>query len=145
MAGPEKRRRKRTVERPRCLSTMGAYQGKMAPAMPTAAKLEIVVKFSEMPADVTLDKNGWKQFVLDSNGVAIHVRMRPKNWNKIEAAAKQWPQWVAAVAGAVKVDGPDQLSIPESTVQVFERKAKAEGAGEKAPTEGGAEPPKPEG
>lgn len=121
----------------------------MVLAMPTPAKLEIVVKFSEMPADVTLDKNGWKQFVLDSNGVAIHVRMRPKNWNKIEAAAKQWPQWVAAVAGAVKVDGPNQLSIPESTVQVFERKAKAEGAGEKAPAlapaDGGAEPPKPEG
>lgn len=115
----------------------------MGRAMPTPAKLEIVVKFNEMPADVTQDKNGWKQFVLDSNGVAIQVRMRPKNWNKLEAAAKQWPQWVAAVAGAVKVDGPNQLSIPESTVQVFERKAKAES--EKAPAEGGAEPPKPEG
>lgn len=92
--------------------------------MPTPAKLEVVIKFSELPADITTDKNGWKHFSLDCSGVAVSVVMRPKNWNKIDAATKNWPSWVAALAGNLRIDGPNQLSLPEAQVQVFERKIK---------------------
>jgi hypothetical protein len=92
--------------------------------MPSPAKLEVVIKFSELPADITVDKNGWKHFSLDCSGVAVAVVMRPKNWNKIDTASKTWPAWVAALAGTLRVDGPNQLSLPEAQVQVFERKLK---------------------
>lgn len=92
--------------------------------MPSPAKLEVLIKFSELPADITVDKNGWKHFSLDCSGVSVAVVMRPKNWNKIDAASKNWPAWVAALAGTLRVDGPNQLSLPEAQVQVFERKQK---------------------
>lgn len=92
--------------------------------MPTSGRLEVVVKFSEMPSEVATDKNGWKHFVLDCGGKLLRVGMRPKNWVKVEKAAVDWPQWVAALGGQLQLDA-EGLSLPEASVQVFERKSKA--------------------
>jgi hypothetical protein len=35
-----------------------------------------------------------------------------------------WPQWVAALGGQLQLDA-EGLSLPEASVQVFERKSKA--------------------
>jgi hypothetical protein len=91
--------------------------------MPTPGRLEVVVKFSEMPSEVTTDKSGWKHFVLDCGGKLLKVGMRPKNWAKVEKAVADWPQWVAALSGQLQLD-VEGLSLPEASVQVFERKSK---------------------
>lgn len=98
----------------------------------------MVVKFSEMPSEVTTDKNGWKHFVLDCGGKLLRVGMRPKNWTKVEKAVVDWPQWVAALGGQLQVDA-EGLSLPEANVQVFERKSKpVEGSSpEKDPPQAG--------
>lgn len=54
------------------------------------------------------------------------MKMRPKNWTKVEKAVTDWPQWVAALGGQLQLDA-DGLSIPEASVQVFERKTKPSG------------------
>jgi len=90
----------------------------------TPGKLELTIKINAMPAHVETDKNGWKSFGLDCDGVHVRVSLRPKMWTKITEAAAKWPQWLAVLSGKL---GPIQgqgFTLLEPSVQVFERKAK---------------------
>jgi len=91
--------------------------------MATPGRIDVTLKFSELPAEVEVDAKGWRRFVLDCGGKLVRVGMRPKNWAKVEQAAKDWPQWVASLAGSVQLDA-DGLAMPEANAQVFERKPK---------------------
>ena len=87
----------------------------------------MVLKFGEMPTGVETDKNGWKNFEVECGGRVVKLRVRPKNWLKLEQAQKEWPQWVAAAGGLLEVvEGG--LVMPEANIQVFERKLKAAAA-----------------
>ena len=90
--------------------------------MPTPGKLEVTIKINELPAEVITDKNGWKGFKLDCGGRIVSINLRPRMWNKIEEAAKNWPLWLASLTGQM---GPSQgtgFVLVEPAVQVFERK-----------------------
>lgn len=90
----------------------------------TPGKLDIIIKINTLPAQVETDKNGWKSFGIDCDGVHVRVSMRPKMWTKLAEAAANWPQWVGSISGKL---GPIQgqgLTLLEPSVQVFERKAK---------------------
>lgn len=91
--------------------------------MATPGRIDVTLKFSELPAEVEVDAKGWRRFVLDCGGKLVRVGMRPKNWAKVEQAAKDWPQWVASLAGSIQLDA-EGLAMPEANVQVFERKPK---------------------
>lgn len=91
--------------------------------MATPGRIDVTLKFSELPAEVEVDAKGWRRFVLDCGGKLVRVGMRPKNWAKVEQAAKDLPHWVVSLAGSIQLDA-EGLAMPEANAQVFERKPK---------------------
>jgi hypothetical protein len=90
--------------------------------MPIPGKLEVTIKINELPTDVTTNKNGWKEFKLDCGGRVVSIGLRPRMWNKIEEASKQWPLWLAAISGLMGPSNGTGFALQEPAVQVFERK-----------------------
>jgi hypothetical protein len=57
--------------------------------MPTEGKLEVIVKFNQLPTEVTRDKNGWVSFAIDCGpGLMVQFHARPKIFMKLEQAQK---------------------------------------------------------
>jgi hypothetical protein len=90
--------------------------------MPTPGKLEVTIKINELPSEVTSDKNGWKVFKLDCGGRIVSVSLRPRMWNKIEEASKQYPLWLAVISGGMGQQNGTGFVLTEPAVQTFERK-----------------------
>jgi hypothetical protein len=90
--------------------------------MPISGKLEVTIKISELPADVTTNKNGWKEFRIDCEGRPVAVALRPRMWTRITDAAAAWPEWVAAISGRMGAPLGQGFVLIEPAVQVFERK-----------------------
>lgn len=121
----KRRRARRALERE--VAKVDARQERNYPAgMSTPGKLELTIKINALPADVTTDKNGWKAFTLDCDGVPVQVRLRPKMWAKIEAAARDWPLWIASITGRMGKRSGEGFAMEEPAVQTFERKPKPE-------------------
>lgn len=91
--------------------------------MPTAGKLEVTIKINSLPTEVTTNRHGWKEFKLDCGGRLVSISLRPRMWQKIEDASKQWPLWLAAIYGQMGQQS-DRVGfvLIEPAVQVFERK-----------------------
>lgn len=93
--------------------------------MALPAKLEVTVKFNQLPMEVTKDQNGWSFFTLDCGpGLQVKLHLRPKMFIKLEQAQKDWPQWVASVTGRVSAMDAQGFTLLEPGLQVFEKKAK---------------------
>lgn len=91
--------------------------------MPIQGKLELTVKINKLPDDVTTDKNGWKGFSVDCEGIVVSIKVRPRMWTKLEDASKNYPLWVAAITGQMgRSTGGRNFELNEPAVQVFERK-----------------------
>jgi len=90
--------------------------------MPTLGKLEVTIKVNEIPVDVITNKNGWKLFKLDCSGRIVSIALRPRMWNKLEEASKQYPMWVAAITGQMGQPQGTGFELIEPALQVFERK-----------------------
>ena len=93
-----------------------------APA-PMAARLEITLKFTEIPETVP-GPNGWKTIALDAGGRIVRATVRPKMWSKLEEAAKAWPQWTAVLRGKLGAMTADGFELADPGLDVFERKEK---------------------
>lgn len=92
----------------------------------TPGKLDVTIKFSTLPENVSTDTNGWKAFVLNCDGTRVHVRVRPKLWNKLTQGATAWPLWIASLTGGIGQRTADGFELTEPGIQVFERKPKAD-------------------
>ena len=90
--------------------------------MPTPGKLEVTIKINELPADVTTNKHGWKEFKLDCGGRIVSISLRPRMWTKLEEAAKSWPLWLASFTGQMGSPQGTGFALVEPALQVFERK-----------------------
>lgn len=101
--------------------------------MSTSGKLEITIKMNQLPTGVTTTPNGWKEFGLDCGGRTVTVTLRPKLFSKLETAATQWPEWVAAITGQMGPQTSDGFVLLEPNLQVFERKPKVPAAPPGAP------------
>lgn len=88
------------------------------------AKMELVLKFSEIPAPVSVVKDGWLEFSLNTGSGVITVTLKPKMFKKLEEAAAAWPQWVAALTGKMGAKTEKGFVLAEPSLQVFEKKAK---------------------
>ncbi|MBD1825683.1 fertility inhibition FinO-like protein [Cyanobacteria bacterium FACHB-DQ100] len=86
-----------------------------------AGKLELTIKINELPKSVTVE-NGWKEFSVNCDGQVVLITVRPKIWNKIEAANEQFPLWVAAIAGSMGKKTQSGFILDNPSIQVFERK-----------------------
>ncbi len=93
--------------------------------MSTPGKLEVTIKINQLPTEVTTGQNGWKEFGLDCGGRTVTVTLRPKLFAKLESAATQYPEWVAALTGQMGPQTSDGFVLLEPNLQVFERKPKA--------------------
>src|SRR5262245_60991329 len=113
--------------------------------MVVPGKLELTIKMNVLPTDVSIDKNGWKSFVVDCDGHTVQIAMKPKVFAKLTDAAANWPQWVAAIAGSMGPRTETGFVLLEPNVQVFERKPKEPKPSGAAPTEGGSNPNGPSG
>lgn len=86
------------------------------------ARLELTLKFNELPQPVQVQA-GYK-FALDCDGRRVNVTLRPKAWNKLTAAAANYPQWVAALSGKMGPAEGNGFVLLEPALQVFEKKPK---------------------
>ncbi|HMQ13383.1 MAG TPA: hypothetical protein PKD21_08050, partial [Candidatus Competibacter phosphatis] len=64
----------------------------------------------------------------------------PKIWRKLEQAAKDYPQWIAALSGSLARFADGEISLKHPTVQVFERKVRPEAPAEGKPPKSDAAP-----
>lgn len=111
--------------------------------MPVPGKLEVTIKINQLPTEVTTNKNGWTEFKIDCGGRTVSVSLRPRMWNKIEEAAKQWPLWLATISGTMGASQGQGFTLNEPAVQVFERKARPETPPADAPPAPPAPPAEP--
>ena len=103
--------------------------------MAIPAKLEVTLKFNQLPTEATKDKNGWSLFTLDCGpGLLVQLHLRPKMFTKLEQAQKDWPQWVASITGRVGAIDAQGFTLLEPGLQVFEKKAKELGVHKMDPT-----------
>ncbi|MBD2683217.1 MULTISPECIES: fertility inhibition FinO-like protein [Nostoc] len=86
-------------------------------------KLEVTIKINELPQAITVE-NGWQQFEIDCDGRIITITVKPKIWKKLTDAAKNYPLWIAAIAGKLGQQTDSGLVLDEPNIQVFERKPK---------------------
>ncbi len=93
--------------------------------MPVPGKLEVTVKFEQLPSDATTDKNGWKGFAVQCGEKhAVHLLIRPRMWAKIEEASKNYKAWVAVFTGQMGAATPDGFKLLEPNLQVFDKTPK---------------------
>lgn len=88
-------------------------------------RLELTVKFSEMPTPVTVE-TGVKIGVETGEGVVTAI-LPPKLWRKLAQAAADYPAWVASVSGSLARFENGEIALKNPAVQVFEKKVKPPG------------------
>ncbi len=93
--------------------------------MTIVAKMEVVLKFSELPEAETVE-NGWQYFELDSEGIIISITVKPKMFKKLTQASENYPQWVAAISGKMGESTENGFKLESPNIQVFEKKPKPE-------------------
>ncbi|MDJ0555504.1 MAG: fertility inhibition FinO-like protein [Microcoleaceae cyanobacterium MO_207.B10] len=93
--------------------------------MSITAKMEVVLKFSELPETETVE-NGWQKFELDSEGIVVSVTLKPKAFKKLTQASENYPLWVAALTGKMGESTENGFQLENPAIQVFEKKPKAE-------------------
>jgi hypothetical protein len=125
----------------------GGVAATVPPAELTALFLELITMAIPGKLDVTLKINQLPQakptsaqtmlFVVQAEGRRVVVELKNKAWKNLTTAAKDYPQWVAAIAGKMgeALEGGFRLENP--TVQVFEKKPKPDA------TTPSASPPNP--
>jgi hypothetical protein len=84
-------------------------------------KLEVTIKITELPAAKTVE-NGWKQFEVNCDGRVFNIKVKPKIWNKLDQAQRDFPMWVGAITGKLGSATPNGFILEEPSIQVFEKK-----------------------
>lgn len=87
------------------------------------AKIEITVKFSELPTPVTTTPQAITIQLTDGT-ITVQTSLRPKHWKKLTDAAAQFPLWVAALTGKPGKLTAASIELTEPNIQVFEKKPK---------------------
>jgi hypothetical protein len=107
-------------------------------------RLELTVKFSELPRPRSV-QNGFKMGIQTGEGIVTTI-LPAKVWRTLERATQTYPQWVAALSGALERFADGEIALKHPAVQVFEKKAKPAAAPEgKASEPNGPEVKAPEG
>lgn len=88
------------------------------------AKLEVCVKINDLPNDSKTLRNGWEEFIIDTQGKMVKITVRPRTWKKLQEASRNYPAWIANIRGTIgpKIKGGFELLTPG--VQIFEKTPK---------------------
>jgi len=87
-------------------------------------RLELTAKFSELPQPLPV-QGGVKIGVQTAEGTVTAI-LPAKVWRKLEQAAKDYPQWVAALSGSLARFAEGEIALKHPALQIFERKARPE-------------------
>jgi len=89
-------------------------------------KMEVCLKIHELPADSKTNRNGWEEFVIETEKYTIKTMVRPKTWKKLQNAGKEYSHWIANIRGQMgpRTKGGFELLTP--AIQIFETKSKEE-------------------
>ncbi len=101
-------------------------------------RLELTVKFSELPQPLAV-QGGLKIGIQTGEGIVTAI-LPPKIWRKLEQAAKDYPQWIAALSGSLARFTDEEIALQHPSVQVFERKVRPEAPAEAKPPKSDAAP-----
>jgi ProP effector len=87
-------------------------------------QIEVCVKINELPADSRTLRNGWEEFIINTNGQMVKIAVRPKTWKKLQRALHEFPVWIAHIRGKMgtHIKGGFELLTPG--VQIFEKHPK---------------------
>ena len=92
------------------------------PKITTPAKLDVIVRTSQLPQDVIEDEKGWKTFTLLADcGYEIEMSVRPRIWSRLVEGAHQWPEWVAVIKGSIEKANSKGFRLTYVGLQVFEK------------------------
>ncbi len=101
-------------------------------------RLELTAKFSELPRPLPV-QGGMKIGIQTEEGTVTAI-LPPKVWRKLGQAAKDYPQWVAALSGSLERFADGEIALKHPALQIFERKARPETAAEAKTPEPDAPP-----
>ncbi len=87
-------------------------------------RMELTIKLNELPNNVQIVKNQWRQFEVKADDYIIRLRIRPKAWNKMTQANEQWESWVASISGKMGNPIKEGFELVQPAVQVYEKKPK---------------------
>lgn len=85
-------------------------------------RLDLTVKFSELPKPLTV-QSGIKIGIETGEGIVTAV-LPTKVWRKLEQAAKDYPQWVAALSGSLDQFKDGEIKLKHPALHIFEKKPK---------------------
>ncbi len=88
------------------------------------AKIDIMLKINELPANSKTTRNDWEQFIIRSNNASVKMTVRPKVWGKLQRASRDYPSWVANIRGKMGARKKDGFELDTPGIQIFEKKAK---------------------
>jgi len=87
-------------------------------------QMDVCVKITELPSDSKTLRNGWEEFVIDSEGMMIKIVVRPRTWKKLQKAAKEYPLWVANIRGKIGLRSKNCFELLSPGIQIFEKISK---------------------
>lgn len=90
-------------------------------------RLELTVKFSELPKPLAV-QSGLKIGIQTGEGIVSAI-LPPKVWKKLEQGAQAYPQWVAALSGALEQFAEGEIKLKHPALQIFEKKPKPQEPG----------------
>ena len=106
-------------------------------------RLELTAKFSELPRPLPV-RGGIKIGIETGEGTVTAI-LPVKVWRKLEQAAKDYPQWVAALSGSLARFADGEIVLRHPALQIFEKKARPEAAAKvEAPESEASDRPIPE-
>jgi sRNA-binding protein len=85
-------------------------------------RLELTVKFSELPTPLAV-QSGMKLGIHTGEGIVTAI-LPAKVWRKLEQAAQDYPQWVAALSGSLDQIKEGEITLKHPALQIFEKKSK---------------------
>ena len=87
----------------------------------TQGRLEVSIKITELPNWVETIKRNWKRFCVNGDGQIVQIVVRPRVWDKMTQADKDYPEWVANITGKMGPRIKDGFVLLEPAIQVYEK------------------------
>lgn len=102
----------------------------------TEARVDITLKFSDVPQVRELPQARVEFDLTAPNGVVFTVKIKGKSWRKAEASMQEYDNWVAAVGGKLGNPTKSGFEVDGAGLQVYEKKPKQPKPAEEASAEG---------
>ena len=102
-------------------------------------KMEVCLKIHELPADSKTTRNGWEEFLIETERHAVKTTVRPKTWKKLQNAGKEYSHWIANIRGQMGPRSKKGFELLAPAIQIFETKPKEKNP-EENPEDAATEP-----